>query len=85
MPSHYYKSYLINNDIWNYGLTQAGSNLISVDHDTLMQTLLPRTTGKFTRYGLQVNHLRYFHTKKNTVRKAKLFCVLKEEKNYALD
>lgn len=45
--------------LWNYGLTQAGSNLISVDHDTLMLTLLPRTTGKFTRYGLQLNHLRY--------------------------
>jgi len=45
--------------IWNYGLTQAGSNLISVDHDTLMQTLLPRTTGKFSRNGLKVNQLRY--------------------------
>jgi len=26
----------------------------------LILTLLPRTTGKFTRFGLKVNHLRYY-------------------------
>lgn len=48
-------------DIWNFGLQQTGVNLLSVDSDTLMQTLLPRATGKFTRKGLQVNKLRYKH------------------------
>lgn len=46
-------------DIWNYGLLQQGSNLISVDYDTLILTLLPRTNGKFNRNGLIVNKLRY--------------------------
>lgn len=45
--------------IWNHALTQPGANLISVDYDTLMQTLLPRTTGAFARNGLIVNKLRY--------------------------
>lgn len=45
--------------IWNYGMNQPGANLISVDHPALMRTLLPRTTGKFSRYGLKVNNLRY--------------------------
>lgn len=33
--------------IWNYSMNRPGANLISVDHDTLTRTLLPRTTGKF--------------------------------------
>ncbi|MCM1220070.1 MAG: transposase family protein [Lachnospiraceae bacterium] len=45
--------------IWNWGISQIGSNLIEVDAHSLMLTLLPRTTGKFTRYGLKVNKLRY--------------------------
>lgn len=45
--------------IWNHALTQQGANLISVDYDTLMQTLLPRTSGTFARNGLIVNKLRY--------------------------
>lgn len=48
-------------DIWNYGLYQASANLIPVDYNTLVLTLLPRTTGKFTRKGLVVNKLRYKH------------------------
>ena len=45
--------------IWNYGLNQAGANIIPVDYTTLILTLLPRTTGKFSRKGLTVNKLRY--------------------------
>ena len=45
--------------IWNYGLNQIGANLISIDSKTLVLTLLPRTTGKFTRKGLVANGLRY--------------------------
>ena len=36
-----------------------GANLISVDGWDLMLTLLPRTTGRFSRHGLKVNKLRY--------------------------
>lgn len=45
--------------IWNYGINQAGTNLIPVDYNTLIFTLLPRTTGRFSRKGLVVNKLRY--------------------------
>jgi len=45
--------------IWNWGKAQIGSNLISVDSRELILTLLPRTTGKFSRNGLKVNKLRY--------------------------
>ncbi len=48
-------------DIWNYGLNQAGANLIPVSYNTLVLTLLPRATGKFSRKGLLVNKLRYKH------------------------
>ena len=34
-------------------------NLISLDKEQLVLTLLPRTTGKFTRHGLIVNNVRY--------------------------
>lgn len=47
--------------IWNYGMKQAGANLIPADYNTLIQTLLPRTTGKFSRKGLIANKLRYKH------------------------
>jgi len=47
------------NCIWNYGKSQEGANLINVDYRTLVLTLLPRTAGKFTRFGLKVNKLRY--------------------------
>lgn len=45
--------------IWNWGKSQMGATLISVDSRELMLTLLPRTMGKFSRYGLKVNKLRY--------------------------
>lgn len=47
------------NCIWNYEIEQIGANLITTDYDTLVLTLLPRVTGKFTRKGLIVNGLRY--------------------------
>lgn len=45
--------------IWNWGMTQPGANLINVKKQELILTLLPRTTGKFSRFGLKVNKLRY--------------------------
>ena len=47
--------------IWRWNKTQPGSNLISVSREQLLLTLLPRTTGSFSRQGLKVNKLRYFH------------------------
>ena len=47
--------------IFSWGKEQMGSNLISVTPQKLVQTLLPRTTGTFTRKGLRVNGLRYKH------------------------
>lgn len=48
-------------DIWNWGMSQPGANLISVSREQLLLTLMPRTTGTFTRYGLKVNQMRYDH------------------------
>ncbi len=48
-------------EIWNYRKAQDSIHLISVSHENLILTLLPRTTGKFSRTGLQVNGLRYKH------------------------
>lgn len=45
--------------LWNWGKNQIGANLIAVDERELILTLLPRTTGKFSRHGLRVNNLRY--------------------------
>lgn len=45
--------------IWNWSKEQSGVNLIPVSYDDLVLTLLPRTTGKFSRNGLKVNKLRY--------------------------
>ena len=47
--------------IFAWGLKQMGANLISVTPQMLIQTLLPRTTGTFTRRGLRVHGLRYKH------------------------
>ena len=47
------------NSIWNWGVSQMGANLIKVEEQELVLTLLPRTTGKFSRYGLKVNRLHY--------------------------
>lgn len=46
-------------DIWNWGICQTGADLLKVSANELILTLLPRTTGKFTRQGLKVNGLRY--------------------------
>ena len=48
------------NTIWNWKKKNAESNLIVISKDTLTLTLLPRTTGNFTRRGLKANGLRYF-------------------------
>ena len=48
-------------EIFAWGRKQMGANLIDIDARKLILTLLPRTTGKFTRKGLQVNGLRYRH------------------------
>lgn len=49
------------NCIWEFGKAQDGVNLIAADKETLMLTLLPRTTGRFARNGLIVNKIRYKH------------------------
>jgi transposase InsO family protein len=46
-------------DVWNYGLAQAGANLITVSKEKLIKVLLPRTKGTFTQRGLIVNKIRY--------------------------
>lgn len=48
-------------NIWEWGKTQTGANLITVDKEQIVLTLLPRTTGKFSRFGLKVNKMRYKH------------------------
>ena len=45
--------------IWNWGKSQIGANLVGIGKRELMLTLLPRTTGRFSRSGLKVNKLRY--------------------------
>ena len=48
------------NEIWNWKVeNDIGTNLISVSSKDLILTLLPRTNGKFTKYGLKANRLRY--------------------------
>ena len=47
------------NHIFNWGKSQPGANLISVNQEQLILTLLPRTTGVFSRFGLKANKLRY--------------------------
>ncbi len=49
------------NEIWNYKKNESGANLISVNKRDLTLTLLPHITGKFTRFGLRVNKLRYYN------------------------
>lgn len=45
--------------IWNDGMEKEGANLIKVEKDQLIMTLLPRTIGRFSRVGLKVNKMRY--------------------------
>jgi hypothetical protein len=48
------------NDIWNWGIDNLPAcNLIEVDKSQLLLTLLPRANGRFSRFGLTVNKLRY--------------------------
>lgn len=47
------------NEIFTWGFRQLGANLIDVDARRMIQTLLPRTTGRFKRNGLNVNGMRY--------------------------
>lgn len=47
------------NAIFEYGKTQPGANLIKTTPKELALTLLPRTEGTFSRFGLRVNKLRY--------------------------
>lgn len=46
-------------DVWNYSITQPEAHLIPVTEEQLILTLLPRTSGKFTKFGLKANRLRY--------------------------
>lgn len=46
-------------NIFNYGLDLPGTNLIKVSERDLVLCMLPRTTGRFSRFGLKVNKLRY--------------------------
>ena len=45
-------------DIWNWKVQEPGTNLIAATEKEIVLTLLPRTEGKFSRYGLIVNKLR---------------------------
>lgn len=47
------------NAIFEYGRNQISANLIKIEKAQLIQVLLPRIEGKFTRSGLKVNQLRY--------------------------
>lgn len=46
-------------NMWEWGKTQNGANLITIDKEQVILTLLPRTVGRFTRSGLKVNRIRY--------------------------
>lgn len=46
-------------DIWNWGKEQIGANTIKVKPADVITVLLPRTVGRFSRYGLKANRLRY--------------------------
>ena len=45
--------------IFEWGRKQPGADLIKVSKEKLIQVLLPRTEGRFSRYGLKVNGMRY--------------------------
>lgn len=42
-----------------WGRKQPGADLIDVSREKMVQILLPRTEGRFSRYGLKVNGMRY--------------------------
>lgn len=45
--------------IYEWGKNQTGVNLIQIECEQVILTLLPRTQGKFCRNGLKVNKMRY--------------------------
>lgn len=45
--------------IFAWGRKQPGADLIDVSRENMVQILLPRTEGRFSRYGLKVNGMRY--------------------------
>lgn len=47
------------NEIFEWGKNQSGANLIQIDREQVILTLLPRSTGRFCRNGLRVNKMRY--------------------------
>jgi len=49
------------NEIWNWCVKKGTANLINIERKELILTLLPRTTGKFSKTGLRVNKMRYGH------------------------
>ena len=49
------------NCIWNWCMERETANLIQTNIQQLILTMLPRTQGKFTRYGLSVGRLHYRH------------------------
>lgn len=49
------------NCIWNWCMEKGTANLIQTNIQQLILTMLPRTQGKFTRYGLSVGRLHYRH------------------------
>lgn len=51
------------NEIWNYAINLPGINLIKVTKEEIELSLLPRIKGKFTRFGLKANGLRYDNEK----------------------
>lgn len=57
------------NTIWNWNKQLYPNNLIDVSKNDLVLTLLPRTTGKFSRTGLCVNGMRYKCKDKNYTEK----------------
>lgn len=46
-------------NIWNWSMKHPAANLIKTNGEQIALTLLPRTKGTFSRYGLRVNKIRY--------------------------
>jgi len=45
--------------VWKWACDNLGANFMDVTGEKLIQVLLPRTIGKFSRYGLAVNGMHY--------------------------
>ena len=48
------------NEIWNYKKKTEGENLLPISPKELILTMLPRTSGRFTRRGLKVGKFKYY-------------------------